>query len=182
VRPSEAAALIAPAVAERGGRWADLGAGTGTFTRALASLLGSEGTVYAVDRERAHVEMLGELARHRDGGAEVIAVLADFADGLDLPPLDGVLLANALHFVRDAEQARVLREIVRRMHPGGRVVIVEYEGRGPSRWVPYPVSLARFRELAAQVGLDAPNGVGSRRSAFGGAMYAAYASVSPRIV
>ena len=47
----DARALIAPAVDGPGGIWADLGAGTGTFTRALAGLLGPDCTIYAVDRD-----------------------------------------------------------------------------------------------------------------------------------
>ena len=39
-----------------GGTWADLGAGTGAFTLALAELLGPGGEVIAVDQiGRAHV-------------------------------------------------------------------------------------------------------------------------------
>lgn len=176
----EAAALIAPAVPARGGTWADLGAGTGTFTRALAALLGPTGRVYAVDRDRWAVEALRGLTGNPAAGAEVVALHADFADRarpLALPPLDGVLLANALHFVPDGEQPDVLARIAGRLRPGGRVVLVEYEGRSPTRWVPFPVSLARFREVAGGAGLTAPTLVGSRRSAFGGTMYAAYAAV-----
>ena len=36
----------------RGGTWADLGAGTGAFTLALAELVGPSGEVIAVDRDR----------------------------------------------------------------------------------------------------------------------------------
>ena len=46
----DAVQLIAPAV-PAGGRWADLGAGRGTFTAALARLLGPGGTVYAIERD-----------------------------------------------------------------------------------------------------------------------------------
>jgi ubiquinone/menaquinone biosynthesis C-methylase UbiE len=178
----DAATLIAPAIPDRGATWADLGAGTGTFTRALVSLLGPAGRVYAVDRDRSSVEVLRGLERRSPddagSGAEVIALHADFTRPVELPPLDGVLMANALHFVRDREQPAVLGRIVRRLHTGGRVVVVEYEGRTPNRWVPFPVSLARFREVADDVGLEPPTLVGTRRSAFGGTMYAAYAVAS----
>ena len=177
----DAAALIAPAVRGAGDTWADLGAGTGTFTRALASLLAPAGRVYAVERDAARVETLRGLARRPapgGSGVEVAAVHADFTrplDSLGLPPLDGVLLANSLHFVPDADQPGVLARIVRALRPEGRVVLVEYEGRTPSRWVPFPVSLERFRALAGPAGLGAPTLAGSRRSAFGGTMYAACA-------
>ena len=50
--------LIAAAIVPQGGTWADLGAGRGTFTRALARLLGAEGRVVAVERDPAAVRAL----------------------------------------------------------------------------------------------------------------------------
>ena len=45
-------ALIRAAVTETGGTWADIGAGEGAFTLALADLLGPGGRIVAVDRDR----------------------------------------------------------------------------------------------------------------------------------
>ncbi|MGH7674960.1 MAG: hypothetical protein ACREMV_06785, partial [Gemmatimonadales bacterium] len=41
--------------------------------------------------------------------------------------LDGILLANALHFVRNPDV--VLARLAARVRPDGRVVVVEYDGR-----------------------------------------------------
>ena len=170
MRVEDAASLVAPAV--RGAVWADLGAGSGTFTRALVRLLGAGAAVHAVDRDAAAMRALATL---RAPG--VVAHVADFADAeawraLALPPLDGVLLANALHFVPAREQAPVLVRLAERLAPGGRLVVVEYEDRPASRWVPYPVSFARL-EAIAPAGMTPPARVGERRSAYGGVMYAA---------
>jgi hypothetical protein len=54
-------------------------------------------------------------------------------------------------------------------------VLIEYEGRRPSPWVPYPVPAARFRELAAAARLTPPETVATRPSAYGGEMYVATA-------
>jgi hypothetical protein len=45
VRPEDSVALIREAVGHSAGAWADLGCGTGIFTRALADILGSPPTV-----------------------------------------------------------------------------------------------------------------------------------------
>jgi len=180
VNVDDAAALVEPAVRRPGESWADLGAGTGTFTLALASLLGPTGRVVAVERDRSALTALEALARRRAEGAAAISVVAhDFTQPLALPtPLDGVLLANALHFVPDADQPRVVAAVARLLGAGGRLAVVEYEGRGPSRWVPFPVFFARFASLARDAGLAAPTRIGARRSAFGGTMYAAVAERS----
>src|SRR2546426_9988916 len=87
-------ALIEDGVEGRGGRWADLGAGEGAFTRALADVLGPEAHVVAVDKDAGALRATGSGFETR---------VADFTKPLDLRDLDGVLMANSLHFVRDKE-------------------------------------------------------------------------------
>ncbi|HKW12357.1 MAG TPA: class I SAM-dependent methyltransferase, partial [Gemmatimonadaceae bacterium] len=169
----DAAKLIAHGV-HSGERWADLGAGTGTFTIALARLTGSLGVIYAVDRDASAVRTLEALATHpEDGAAPIVVRRGDLTEPLDVPPLDGVLLANALHFVDARVQADVLRHIAVRLASAGRIVVVEYENRSPSRWVPFPISLSRLTDLAREAKLGVPEAIGWRRSTFGGSMYAA---------
>src|SRR5260221_6129111 len=120
----DAVALLAGAVPREPGTWADLGAGTGTFTRALVELLGPKARIYAVDRDARAVAALARWAEK--DASNVIAVAADFTEPFDLPglpapQLDGVLLANALHFVSDGEA--VLRRLAELVRPGRRVVV-----------------------------------------------------------
>jgi ubiquinone/menaquinone biosynthesis C-methylase UbiE len=170
----DAVALLAGAVPRQAGTWADLGAGGGTFTRALVELLGPEARIYAVDRDARLVAALKRWAQ-RDA-PNVIAVAADFTrpfdlPGLPAPQLDGLLLANALHFVGEGEA--VLRRLAKWVRPGGRVVVIEYDRRAASRWVPYPIPPVRLAKMAAAAGLAAPTITATRPSAFGGTLYAA---------
>ncbi|HEV8233818.1 MAG TPA: hypothetical protein VGP84_04435, partial [Gemmatimonadaceae bacterium] len=97
----------------------------------------------------------------------------DFTKPLELPPLDGALLANSLHFVDAVAQADVLRRVANGIASGGAIVVVEYDNRPPSRWVPFPVSLDRLAGLTAEAQLGVPEAIGRYRSIFGGSMYAA---------
>src|SRR5262245_4569513 len=108
MKASEAETLIAGAIHRRGGTWADLGAGSGTFTLALASLLGPDGRVLAIDRDQSALDELRASASMRSSGdgAAIETAAGDFTDPRSLPDaqLDGLLLANALHFVPDTRQ------------------------------------------------------------------------------
>ena len=87
-------------------------------------MLGAGSTVYAVDANASAVRALRELLLSRSGNGRVTAVNSDFTRPLELPglvggraQLDGILLANALHFVRDAE--RVLSGLVKQSASSG---------------------------------------------------------------
>ncbi len=177
MRPAEAIELIRPAIATGGGVWADFGAGSGLFTRALATVVGSSGKVIAVERDPRALAELRRVARRNVGSiAEIRVVQGDFQSlgsigELVGVALDGALFANALHFAADA--GGVLTTVTRLLRESGRIVIVEYDGRPASRWVPHPVSIQRLGLMVSEVGLAAPRVVGQRASAYGGVMYSA---------
>ena len=112
-------------------------------------------------------------------GDDVIAIHADFSQSLALPesPVDGMLFANSLHFVPDASET--LRRLVALLKPGGRVIIVEYDRRASSRWVPHPVESDRWPELAAAAGLVKPVVTARRPSEYAGELYVAVAERPP---
>ncbi|HEX7940030.1 MAG TPA: class I SAM-dependent methyltransferase [Gemmatimonadaceae bacterium] len=173
---ADAVRLLSSAIPRHAGRWADLGAGAGAFTLALADILESGSRIYAVDRDANAVAQLRRLNVAR--GIEVFAIHADFTRLKDLgalgdSPLDGVLIANALHFIADAEA--VLADAAKRLRPRGRLAVVEYDQREASRWVPYPISPARLVELAAKAGLSAPAVTATQPSRYAGTLYVAVA-------
>ena len=136
-----------------------------------------------MDRDPSAIAALRRL--RKVDAVDLIAVGADFTRPFELPgvaasELDGMLFANALHFVQDPEV--VLARLVGWLKPGGRVVIVEYDGRTSSRWVPYPIPSSRLPALTASAGLLAPTITVTRPSAFGGVLYVAAANRPTRPV
>ena len=147
--PSDALTLLRPGIPSSSGIWADLGAGTGMFTLALRQLLKS-GTIYAVDKN-PHV--LWSIAAA--GPVEVIVHEADFTRPLELPLLDGIVMANALHYA--ADPVATLKNILTCLRKGAPFLLVEYEteqARPP--WIPHPLPFRRFVEMAEKVGLSEP--------------------------
>ena len=130
---SEAAALIRTSRIEwaQPQSWCDLGSGSGTFTKALAQFLAPGSIIYAVDFDSRAMENIPD--RHHE--VEIRKIVGDLrSSSLRLPSVDGILMANTLHFIPEQEA------FLRRLRPiAHRFVIVEYEQPRPSRWRPYPV-------------------------------------------
>src|SRR3972149_1398941 len=102
--------LLKPADIPRGGIWADFGAGSGAFTLALSDLIGLGAEIYTIDKDRAGLGRLERSHREHFGTSQNIhPVRADFTGALSLPPLDGIVMANSLHYSKDTE--KVLRHV-----------------------------------------------------------------------
>lgn len=170
MRHAEHVALLRDGV-PRGGVWADLGSGEGAFTLALADLLGGDGRIYSVEREAAALRVQREAMAERFPGVAAEFLRADFTKPLDLPPLDGIVMANSLHFYRD-KQALVQR-LVGHLRDQGRLILVEYDADQGNPWVPHPISFARWEALSVRAGLAGTRLLAKVPSRFLRAIYSA---------
>jgi ubiquinone/menaquinone biosynthesis C-methylase UbiE len=163
--------LIRDGVSGGGSRWADLGSGEGAFTLALADLLGPEGTIHSVDRDRGALEVQVRRVRDAFPAVALTPIVADFTAPLDLPPLDGIVMANSLHFVRD--KGPVLALAHGYLRPDGRLVLVEYGADRGNPYVPYPLSFASWASVAADAGFRETRQLAAVPSRFLGSIYSA---------
>lgn len=166
-------ALLRPAVVAPGGTWADIGAGEGAFTLALADLLGPGGRILAVDRDRRALRDNEAAVRERFPGVAIETLVADLAGPLPLPALDGIVAANSLHFVARGRQVDVVAALAAHLVPGGRFVVVEYDADRGNPWVPHPFSYGSWERLAAAAGLVDNRRIGRVPSRFLDAIYSA---------
>ena len=130
-----------------GQKVADIGCGTGVFTLTLAEQVGRTGHVYAVDLDPdclAYVE-----ARARALGLDWVEGVRSTDTSVKLPAasVNGAIMINVVHcFVNrrledDAKRNRTIvlpffRSIHRSLAPGGRLLIFDHPGTGPScQWV-----------------------------------------------
>jgi ubiquinone/menaquinone biosynthesis C-methylase UbiE len=162
LKHSDLVALIEGGVGQGGGAWADLGAGEGAFTRALADVAGPDAHIVAVDRDRGALRGLASRFETR---------VADFTQPLDLRDLDGVVMANSLHFVRDKQP--VLEAVRGMLKPDGRLIVVEYGTDSGNRWVPYPFSYPTWETMAARAGFRNTKLLKTVPSRWLGSMYSA---------
>jgi hypothetical protein len=164
---SEAISLIQKGIVPQSSpqTWADLGAGQGLFSDALLSLLQPGSVIHAVDiHKRTNL-------RHNPS---IIFPQANFVnDKLSIPTLDGILMANSLHYVQD--QVACIKQLKTHLRNGtGVIILVEYDTDTGNEWVPYPVSFVRAQTIFGDAGFSKIEKIGERPSIYRkNSMYAA---------
>jgi len=143
--------LLQKAIESRPSRWADFGSGNGAFTLTIAELGGPDVEIYSIEKNAWRLREQEEIFRHRtDLLSRMHFICADFLEPLDIPPQDGIIFANSLHFVEN--KVALLRKAARYLAPHGRLVVVEYDTAEPSVFVPYPLPFAELDPLIRATG------------------------------
>ncbi len=103
---------------------ADVGAGTGLFTRLMAKEVGRDGQVYAVDIAPKFLEHVQKTSR--DAGLKNVTPVLCSPDSVDLPPnaVDLAFICDTYHHFEFPE--RTLLSLHRAVKPGGRVVVIDF--------------------------------------------------------
>lgn len=161
MKVTEAAALIESGLQRNTAKatWADLGCGSGTFTKALAILLGEGSKIYAVDK-------VSQSIKSSDTNAAAIEFFKiDFIhEELPCSNLDGVLMANSLHYVNDKLQ--FIERVKKHLKPDGQMIIVEYDTEKRNPWIPYPVGFEVLRTILSAGGFTRVKKIGERNSIY----------------
>jgi ubiquinone/menaquinone biosynthesis C-methylase UbiE len=141
--------------------WADLGSGKGLFTHALSTLLPSGSIIYAIDQDAAAVNSIRTTLSH----IAVKRVVTDFVNhNFHGETLDGILMANSLHFVKD--KLKFMKDVRLSLTQSGRMVIVEYDTERSNAWVPYPISYSSLERAYINMGFASISMIGSTLSKY----------------
>lgn len=142
--------------------WADLGCGNGLFTKALATLLADGSTIYAIDKtDTFHMD--NSITKSK---TNIIFHSQDIEkQELELPLLNGILMANMLHYVKD--KGPFLEKLKQILKPDTSFLIVEYDTDVPvTQWVPFPISFKAATQLFQQAGYKKIEKLGSQASLY----------------
>ena len=121
--------------------WADLGCGSGTFTKALASILPEKSLIYAIDKSKIDLDRIPAEFEN----VTIEKIKADFMMN-ELPyNLDGILMANSFHYVK--EKDLFIQKMETRLKKEGCFIIVEYDTEISNTWVPFPVNFNSLKKL-----------------------------------
>jgi predicted methyltransferase len=146
------AAIVAASGVKPGMHVADIGAGTGLFTREFARAVGASGRVYAVDISKSFVDNTVRTAREQ-GLENVVGVVNRHSDtGLGPGSVDIAFVCDTYHHL---EQPRAMLDSIRQaLRAGGTLIVIDFEreeGRS-SAWVLGHVRAGReqvIREIEA---------------------------------
>ncbi|MEO3405609.1 hypothetical protein AAFN85_16985 [Mucilaginibacter sp. CAU 1740] len=137
--------------------WADLGSGNGVFTTALQTQLPPGSHLIPVDKERQNLPDF---------------VKADFEkDDLPLTGLDGILMANSFHYIKD--KTKLIKKLETYFTVTPTFLIVEYDTTRANPWVPYPINYQNLQKLFDGLGYSQINKLAETPSRYGGSMYSA---------
>ena len=141
--------------------WADLGSGSGTFTLALAEHLPEGSQIIAIDKRRR--ELANIPTSH--AGVHISTQEGDFLTSILPKKLDGVLMANALHYVKEKET--FLSGLIKHIGESAQLLIVEYDTTSSNPWVSYPIPKEELIRLAESLKVATIAPLGSRQSIYG---------------
>ena len=130
-------------------KWADLGCGDGLFTRALANLLGKDSIIHAADTNQRALSTIPDKEKE----TLIKKYKFDFVDKeLPFNHLDGILMANSIHFVQD--KSTFISRLKTRLKPAHTLLIIEYDMDVSNPWVPYPISFKSLEKFFRENGYD----------------------------
>jgi ubiquinone/menaquinone biosynthesis C-methylase UbiE len=122
----------------QGERVADIGAGSGYFTRRISRAIGPAGTVWALDIRPEILQVLDE--RTKQEGLTNVRTRQVAADDPALPQggVDTVVMVDTLHYIKD--RGAYARKLRTGLAPGGRVVIIDFRPKPIAErpWGPPP--------------------------------------------
>jgi len=103
---------------------ADIGAGTGLFTRLFSDAVGSDGRVIAVDISQKFLDHIADASRQ--AGHQNVETLLCKADSTELPAnsVDMAFICDTYHHFEFPQ--KTLASLFRAVKPSGRVVLVDF--------------------------------------------------------
>lgn len=107
---------------------ADIGAGSGLFSRPLARKVGPGGTVFAIDIDPGLLQYI-RRQDEREQIHNIQTILAAPDDPRIPQPVDLILICDTLHHIHN--RAQYLKGLRRSLRPHGRIAIIDFKRDWP---------------------------------------------------
>ena len=121
--------VIQTLVIPPGSRVADIGAGSGLFSRPIAEQVGRAGVVYAVDIDPGMLKIVER--RSAEAGLTNVRTILAAANDPKLPEqVELAFICDALHHI--GNQAEYLKTLAKYIKPGGRIAVIDFSEKWPT--------------------------------------------------
>src|SRR5262249_15325079 len=110
-------------------RIADVGAGSGLFSRPLARKVGDKGVVYAVDIDAELLKHIERTARQQNL-ANLKTILAAEDDAKLPEAVDLIVIIDTLHHI--GNQGAYLKGLKKYLKPNGRIAVIDFSKDWPA--------------------------------------------------
>jgi len=107
---------------------ADIGAGSGLFSRKFAKHAGANGAVYAIDINGNMLNHIDKVNK-REGIANIQTVIAREDDPKIPEPVDLIYICDTLHYIKDPDKYCIAMS--RYLKSGGRIAVVDFKQNWP---------------------------------------------------
>jgi len=131
--------VIATLKISPGQKVADLGSGSGLFTRPIDRKVGEKGTVFAIDIDP---ELLKHIEKTADKPSQIRTVLAAKDDPKIPEPVDLIVIIDTLHHIQNREA--YLKNLRKYLRPEGRIAIIDFSKTWPADHEQMKYSLAEL--------------------------------------
>ena len=112
-----------------GQKIADLGSGSGLFTRPIAKQVGPKGTVYAIDIDPKLLEHVDKTAKNM--GLTNVRTILGAEDDPKLPePVDLIAIIDTLHHI--GNQPTYLKGLKKYLRKKGRIAVIDFSKTWPA--------------------------------------------------
>jgi arsenite methyltransferase len=129
---------------------ADIGSGSGLFTRPIAKAAAS-GAVYAVDIDQALLAIVARSAK--EAGLSNVWTVLGAAHDPNLPErVDLIFVCDTLHHI--ANQGTYLKTLRKYLAPGGRVAVIDFGDKWPEGHESLRYSTAQFAAWMTEAGFS----------------------------
>jgi ubiquinone/menaquinone biosynthesis C-methylase UbiE len=129
---------------------ADIGSGSGLFTRPIAKAAVS-GAVYAVDIDQALLTIVARSAK--EAGLQNVRTVLGAASDPNLPErVDLIFVCDTLHHI--ANQGAYLKTLRQYLAPGGRIAVIDFRDKWPEGHEPMRYSTAQFESWMTRAGFS----------------------------
>ena len=120
--------VIETLVIPPGSKVADIGAGSGLFSRPIAQHIGRAGVLYAVDIDPGLLKIIDRRSQE-EKLTNIRTVLAATDDPKLPEPVDLAFICDALHHI--GNQAAYLKTLAKYVKPGGRIAVIDFSEKWP---------------------------------------------------